>query len=146
MADSPYVGTWKAVNASYSGIEMSVESIIGGEMTFELKDNGKCVLNVAGEEESGKWSENEDGFNVEDQFDFKVDGDKATMDYSGVTITLGKTVIYFSLISHKSSTRRFMAAFIMESSMAACVPGISAVCSKSGRSRIWGLLKRQQVQ
>ena len=47
MADSPYVGTWKAVNASYSGIEMSVESIIGGEMTFELKDNGKCVLNVA---------------------------------------------------------------------------------------------------
>lgn len=39
MADSPYVGTWKAVNASYSGIEMSVESIIGGEMTFELKDN-----------------------------------------------------------------------------------------------------------
>lgn len=83
MADSPYVGTWKAVNASYSGIEMSVESIIGGEMTFELKDNGKCVLNVAGEEESGKWSE-------EDQFDFKVDGDKATMDYSGVTITLEK--------------------------------------------------------
>ena len=63
---------------------------IGGEMTFELKDNGKCVLNVAGEEESGKWSENEDGFNVEDQFDFKVDGDKATMDYSGVTITLEK--------------------------------------------------------
>ena len=83
MADSPYVGTWKAVNASYSGIEMSVESIIGGEMTFELKDNGKCVLNVAGEE-------NEDGFNVEDEFDFKVDGDKATMDYSGVTITLEK--------------------------------------------------------
>ena len=37
MADSPYVGTWKAVNASYSGIEMSVESIIGGEMTFELR-------------------------------------------------------------------------------------------------------------
>ena len=55
-----------------------------------MKDNGKCVLNVAGEEESGKWSENEDGFNVEDQFDFKVDGDKATMDYSGVTITLEK--------------------------------------------------------
>ena len=91
------VGTWKAVNASYSGIEMSVESIIGGEMTFELKDNGKCVLNVAGEEESGKWSENEDGFNVEDQFDFKVDGDKATMDRTrrgdynpGKTVTLEK--------------------------------------------------------
>ena len=71
-------------------MDMSVESILGGEMTFELKDNGKCVLNVAGDEETGKWSENEDGFNVEDQFDFKVDGDVATMDYSGVTITLEK--------------------------------------------------------
>ena len=90
MADSPYLGTWKAVSASYSGMDMSVESILGGEMTFELKDNGKCVLNVAGDEETGKWSENEDGFNVEDQFDFKVDGDVATMDYSGVTITLEK--------------------------------------------------------
>ena len=75
---------------SYLCMDMSVESILGGEMTFELKDNGKCVLNVAGDEETGKWSENEDGFNVEDQFDFKVDGDVATMDYSGVTITLEK--------------------------------------------------------
>ena len=69
---------------------MSVESIIGGEMTFELKDNGKCILNIAGEEESGKWSETEDGFSIEDELDFKVDGDKATLDYSGVIITLEK--------------------------------------------------------
>ena len=90
MADSPYLGTWKAISASYSGLEMSIDSLIGGEMTFELKDNGKCTLNIAGEEESGKWTENEDGFNVAGEFDFKVDGDSATTDYSGVTITLEK--------------------------------------------------------
>lgn len=90
MADSPYVGTWKATSASYSGIEMSVKSILGGEMTFELKDTGKCTLSVAGEERSGKWTETEDGFNVEDEFDFKVDGNTGTMDYSGVTITVEK--------------------------------------------------------
>lgn len=90
MADSPYVGTWKATEASYSGFEMSVESILGGEMSFELKDNGKCVMTIAGEETSGKWTENEDGFNVADEFDFKVDDNKATMDYSGVTVTLEK--------------------------------------------------------
>lgn len=88
MADSPYLGTWKATSASYSGISMSVESILGGEMTFELKDTGKCSLTIAGENHSGSWSETENGFNVEDEFDFTVDGDTATLDYDGVTITL----------------------------------------------------------
>ncbi len=90
MKDSPYVGTWKATTASYSGIEMSVENLLGGEMTFELKDNGKCTMNIAGEKASGKWSETDNGFNVENEFDFKVDGEKATVDYSGVTISLEK--------------------------------------------------------
>ena len=59
---SPYVGTWKAVSAGYGGMEMSVESVIGGEMTFELKADGKCILNVAGEEDSAEWTETEEGF------------------------------------------------------------------------------------
>ncbi len=90
MKDSPYVGTWKATTASYSGFDMSVESILGGEMTIELKDDGKCTLSIADEEESGKWSETEDGFKMADEYEFKVDKDVATMDYSGVTITLKK--------------------------------------------------------
>lgn len=90
MADSPHVGTWKAVSASYSGMSMSVDSILGGEMTFELKDDGQCVLNIAGEEESAEWTETAEGFNVDDELDFKVDGSTATVDYSGVTITLEK--------------------------------------------------------
>ena len=69
---------------------MSVESVIGGEMTFELKADGKCILNVAGEEDSAEWTETEEGFKVDDEVTFKVDGNTATMDYSGVTITLEK--------------------------------------------------------
>ena len=30
MSDSPYIGTWTATTAEYSGIEVSVESIFGG--------------------------------------------------------------------------------------------------------------------
>ena len=88
MADSPYLGTWKATSASYSGITMAVESILGGEMVFELKDTGKCELTIADESHSGSWTETEDGFNVEDEFDFIVDGDTATLDYEDIIITL----------------------------------------------------------
>ena len=49
--ESPYVGTWKAINASFAGVEMSVEEVMGGEMLFELKDNGKCTLTLADEKE-----------------------------------------------------------------------------------------------
>lgn len=88
--DSPYVGTWKAVSASFSGIEMSVEEVMGGEMIFEVKDNGKCTLNLAGEEETAKWTEIEGGFSVDDEISFKVDGNMALAEYDGITITLEK--------------------------------------------------------
>lgn len=86
MSGSPYLGTWSATTAEYSGIEISVESIVGGEFTVTLEDDGGCTLNIAGEEKSGKWSEIDGGFNVEDEFDFIVDGDKASMDYDGTTM------------------------------------------------------------
>lgn len=86
MSDSPYLGKWTATTADYSGIEMSVESILGGEFSFTLNDNGKCDVTVAGESDSGKWTETEDGFNVLDEFDFTVDGDLAVLDYSGITL------------------------------------------------------------
>lgn len=84
MSGSPYIGIWSATTAEYSGIEMSVESIIGGEFTVTLEDDGGCTLNIAGEENTGKWSEIDGGFNVADEFDFIVDGDVATMDYDGI--------------------------------------------------------------
>lgn len=55
-----------------------------------ILQNKSAVLMEDKFEESGKWSETEDGFSIEDELDFKVDGDKATLDYSGVIITLEK--------------------------------------------------------
>lgn len=85
-SDSPYVGTWKGVSAEYSGFEMGIEEILGGEFTVTLNDNGKCTLSIAGEEESGKWKETENGFNLVDEFDFTVDGGTAVLDYDGVAM------------------------------------------------------------
>ncbi len=91
LSDSPYVGTWTSTTAEYSGFEMSVDSLFDGDLVFELKDNGRCVGSIGSEDASGKWTETENGFNVEDEFDFVVDGDTATMEYSGVTISFTKT-------------------------------------------------------
>lgn len=86
MSDSKYLGTWTAISAESSGMEMSVESIIGGEMVFVLKDNGTCTLTIAGDETSGTWEETENGFKVEDEFDFIVDDDVALVEYEGVDL------------------------------------------------------------
>lgn len=89
-ADSPCVGTWKATTAEYSGIELSVESVLGGEMVFALDTDGSCKLTIGDDSESGKWEETEKGFKVEDEFEFAVDGDTATMDYEGMTMHFEK--------------------------------------------------------
>lgn len=87
MSGSPYLGTWTATTGEYSGIEISLESALGGPFIFDLGDNGKCKMTVAGEEETGSWDETEDGFIVEDTLTFTVDGDNAFLDYEGVIIT-----------------------------------------------------------
>ncbi len=84
-ADSKYLGEWKATSASASGISISVESAIGGEMVFNLEASGKCVLTIAGDDSRGKWEETDNGFTVEDEYKFEVDGDHATMETGGVT-------------------------------------------------------------
>jgi len=83
-SDSPYLGTWNCVTAKYAGIEMGVEQILGGAFTFTLESNGKCTLDIAGDETPGKWSETEDGFSLADEFYFVMDGDIAVLDYDGV--------------------------------------------------------------
>lgn len=91
MSGSPYLGTWSATVAEYSGLEMSVESILGGEFTLTLEDDGGCTLSIAGEEDSGSWDETEKGFNVEDEFDFIVAEDGiATLDYDGIILSFEK--------------------------------------------------------
>ena len=86
MSDSPYLGTWTATTAEMSGFEMSVESILGGEFTFTLEDDGNCTMSIAGEEDSGSWDETEDGIIIEDELTMTIDGDVGVMDYEGVSL------------------------------------------------------------
>ena len=86
MSDSPYLGKWTATTAEYGGIELPVSDILDGDWIVELTEDGKCHMTLEGEETSGEWEENENGFTVEDEFEYVVDGDNATVDYDGVTI------------------------------------------------------------
>lgn len=89
-ADSPYVGTWKGTTAEYSGLEMNVADIMGGEFDFILEANGKCTVSIAGDTEKGSWEPTDNGFSVEDEFVFIVDGSSAVLDYDGVTMNFEK--------------------------------------------------------
>ncbi|MBQ0059364.1 MAG: hypothetical protein KBS83_05340 [Lachnospiraceae bacterium] len=87
-ADNPCVGTWTATTADYSdyNISVEIEELFPGGFIFVLEDTGKCTVKVSGDEESGKWSPTDNGFNVEGEFDFVVDGSNATLDYDGIVI------------------------------------------------------------
>lgn len=85
MSDSPYLGDWTATTAEYSGIELGVSDVLGGDMTFTLESNGDCVLDVAGEEYNGKWAETETGVILDDEFDVTITGEQGVMEYDGVT-------------------------------------------------------------
>ncbi|MGN8913493.1 hypothetical protein [Anaerofustis butyriciformans] len=89
-SESPYVGTWKGVKVGYGGVEMSIEELFGAEIIIELKDDGTCSVDFAGDKGSGNWTETEDGFSIEGEMDFKVEGNTGTADYDGATLTIEK--------------------------------------------------------
>ena len=91
-ADSKYLGKWTATKAEYSGIEMGVKDILGGEFSFELSEDGKVKMTVVDDEKSGKWDEVEGGiqFDGDDDMTLKEEGGALTMDYSGVKLTFEK--------------------------------------------------------
>ncbi|MGI6204328.1 MAG: hypothetical protein ACOYJH_03505 [Anaerovoracaceae bacterium] len=89
-ADSPYLGKWTASTASAYGVEISVDAVIDGGFTFDLNEDGSCDVKVGSKKTSGSWEETDNGFKVEDKYEFTVDTsdeNKATMEYSGVTLT-----------------------------------------------------------
>ncbi|MGI6737325.1 MAG: lipocalin family protein [Anaerovoracaceae bacterium] len=93
-ADSPYVGTWKAVSAEVSGFEVSMKTV-GLEMTLTLEEDGSCTVDAGDNSGSGDWEETDSGFKVKDSsgdMNFKVGDDKktATVEYSGATLKLKK--------------------------------------------------------
>ncbi len=92
-ADSKYLGKWAATKASYAGMELAVEDIIGGEFSFDLNEAGIVTLVVVDEEKSGNWEQTTDGivFKGEEDLRFVEEGDKLVADYGGVKLTFERT-------------------------------------------------------
>ncbi|MBQ3579071.1 MAG: hypothetical protein II974_10470 [Firmicutes bacterium] len=92
-AGSEYLGKWKATKAAYSGIELGVEDILGGEFSLNLKDDGTCTVKVVDEEETGNWEETDKGVKLTDkkeELEFTKEDDALTVDYSGMTMYFEK--------------------------------------------------------
>ncbi len=64
--ESPYVGTWNAVNISYSGVEMAPEDA-GLEFTLVINEDGTLAATTNGEADGeGKWEATDDGISITD--------------------------------------------------------------------------------
>lgn len=82
---SPYVGTWNAVNISYSGIEMSPEEV-GLEFTLVINEDGTLAATTNGEDDgNGNWEETDDGISITDgtgsEMSGVLDGDQLIVDF-----------------------------------------------------------------
>ena len=92
-AGSEYLGKWKATKATYSGMELSVEDILGGEFSIDLKDDGTCTVKVVDQEENGEWEETDKGIKLvdkKDELEFTKEDDALTVNYSGVDMYFEK--------------------------------------------------------
>ena len=90
MSNSPYVGKWTATTATYSGVTLDVNKVLG-EFSFDLQKDGKCTAVISGETKTGSWDETDNGFAIDKDIKVVVKGDAGTLDYQGVTINLKKT-------------------------------------------------------
>ena len=65
VAESQYVGTWKAVKAELMGKEADLKEALGDDLTLTLNADGTCSLISADDESTGKWSETSDGVKLD---------------------------------------------------------------------------------
>jgi len=96
VSGDPNVGTWTAAKAEMMGMEMDIDELYDGGFIIELKDRGKCVIEIGGETANGKWTLEDGDFHAEGggvELDGKIDGGVMTLEDvqgMGVTITLYK--------------------------------------------------------
>jgi len=57
----PVLGVYDAVYAEMMGYEIVVQDIWADGVTIELKEKGKCVIELDGKESKGKWTLEDDG-------------------------------------------------------------------------------------
>ncbi len=88
--------TWALSGGSQGDVSVdkdTLEGILGGEMTFSFEKDGKVTFAMAGMEAEGTWSQDGNTISIESQgqsMSLTLDGDKLTMEQSGVTIEFTK--------------------------------------------------------
>ncbi|MBQ7092151.1 MAG: zinc-ribbon domain-containing protein, partial [Clostridia bacterium] len=55
-ADDPNLGVYNAVTAEMWGMEMPITDMFENGVSIELKEKGKCVMNIDGTTGKGKWT------------------------------------------------------------------------------------------
>ena len=90
-ADSPYVGTWAAKTAEYSGVEVDVAEVIGA-FEITLNADGSASMLEEGETLECDWEPTENGLKMTDstQVDFTYEDGKLVTEMSGVTFYFEK--------------------------------------------------------
>jgi len=83
--ESPYVGTWNAVNISYSGVEMTPEDV-GLEFQLVINEDGTLAATTNGEADGeGNWEATDDGISITDatgsEMSAVMDGDQLIVDF-----------------------------------------------------------------
>ncbi|MGN8968836.1 hypothetical protein [Intestinimonas sp. HCP28S3_D6] len=71
----------------------TLEGMFGGEMTYAFEADGKVTLSLAGVSVEGTWSQDGNSVTVDIQGDtgtMTLDGDKLTIEESGVTVEFSK--------------------------------------------------------
>jgi len=92
-ADSPYIGTWKAVRTEFKDETADPAEMLGGDFILELNADGTAKLITAGEEQTAPWSITSTGVKVKGDdvnMTFKSEGSTLTTSIIGVTIILEK--------------------------------------------------------
>ena len=90
-ADSPYVGTWAAKTAEYSGMEMDVNEIIGA-FEITLNADGSASMLEEGDTIDCGWEPTDSGVTMKDstQVDLTYEDGKLVTEMSGVTFYFEK--------------------------------------------------------
>lgn len=91
----PHAGVYVAQTAEMSGISIEVDSVYEGGLSFELKNGGRAVMTMGGQDYNLKWELDGDAISIiasDTTLNGTLTDDTMVLDMgSGVTITLTKT-------------------------------------------------------
>ena len=88
--------TWALSSGSQGDVTLdkdTLEGLLGGEMTFNFEKDGKVTFAMSGMEAEGTWSQDGNTITIESEgqsMSMALDGDKITMEQSGVTLEFTK--------------------------------------------------------